>query len=230
MNHLDGGDILDLATGRGGFLGFLCEHFSSYKSAAGIDSNEKSVSAAREGAGDKKFSFEVMDCTDLKFSDSSFDVVSISNSLHHFREREKVLSEALRVLKTGGLLIISEMFHSPDERPSQSTHSEFHHWWGEIDSALGIYHDKTFTRDELLEIVRGLPVSSMEFEQIDGVDEDIHSEEIRRELTGAFEAYKGKAGDLDSPERYIKRGEALLKKLERDGFAPSSRLEILCTK
>lgn len=222
--------ILDLATGRGGFLDQICPLFGDYKSAVGIDMNEKALKAAEEQDRDVRISFRKMDCTSLEYRDSSFDVVSICNSLHHFRERDLILSEALRVLKTGGLLIISEMFHSDDERPSQGTHSDFHHWWGEIDSALGTYHERTFTREELLEIVESLPLSSVEYDQFDGEDEDIHSEDVKKQLTGAFEMYRERAEKLDNSLDYIKRGEALLEKLDRDGFAPASRLEFICVK
>ncbi|RQD68908.1 MAG: methyltransferase domain-containing protein, partial [Halanaerobium sp. MSAO_Bac5] len=40
------------------------------------------------------------------FSDNSFDYLTISDALHHFREVEAALSEASRVLKPGGKIYI----------------------------------------------------------------------------------------------------------------------------
>ncbi|MBB6482019.1 class I SAM-dependent methyltransferase [Spirochaeta isovalerica] len=230
LNNLKVGSILDLATGRGGFLDHICPLFKDYEKALGIDLNQKALDMAGKEERDSRISFIPMDCESLDFDDGSFDVVSISNSLHHFRNRDLVLSEALRVLKPEGLLIISEMFHSADERPSQRIHTGFHHWWGEIDSALGTYHERTMTRDELLSFLHTLPVSSFEFEQFDGDDEKIHDEETVRQISGAFEMYKERAEKLEHSEALIEKGEALLEKLNRDGFAPASRLEIICTK
>lgn len=230
LNNLKIHNILDLATGQGVFLEEICNQLGDYKSAIGVDTSDKALEAGNKKEMDERIKLEKMDCSDLQFDDETFDLVTICNSIHHLENREKVLFEALRVLKKDGLFIVSEMFHSPSERPSQSTHSHFHHWWGEIDSALGNYHGKTFTKDELLEIVENLPLSSFDFEQIDGEDEDIFSEEIKNHIQGAFRMYKERASKLESPQPFIKRGEELLEKLKIDGFAPASRLEIIGMK
>jgi len=48
------------------------------------------------------------DGADLPFADHSFDYLTISDALHHFRDVETALDEALRVLKPGGKLYILE--------------------------------------------------------------------------------------------------------------------------
>jgi len=222
--------IVDLATGQGGFLEQICGYFKNYQTALGVDSSEKAIKAASGKEWNAKISFREMNCEKLDFENESFDVVTICNSIHHFKNRDLILAEALRILKKDGFFIISEMFHSSDERPSQRTHSGFHHWWGDIDSALGHYHGKTFTEKKLYEIISSLPLSSVEVEKFDGEDEDIYSDEILNHLKNAFNMYRKKAENLENADFYITRGEALLEKLNTDGFAPASRLEFICRK
>ena len=44
----------------------------------------------------------------LPFPDGSFDIVTCSQSFHHYPYPEKAMAEALRVLKPGGLYILSD--------------------------------------------------------------------------------------------------------------------------
>ena len=44
----------------------------------------------------------------LPFADESFDIVTCSQSFHHYPYPEKAMAEALRVLKKGGLYILSD--------------------------------------------------------------------------------------------------------------------------
>lgn len=67
----------------------------------------------REGMGVDVFPFEgvdqVVDTTDLSFEDGEFDTVTMIACLNHipFYKRDKVLSEAYRVLKDGGRLFLT---------------------------------------------------------------------------------------------------------------------------
>lgn len=61
----------------------------------------------------------------LSFSDNSFDLVVISNTLDHCQEPKKVAREIKRVLKQGGLLFLFNYFDEPDNHPwSYSTSDE----------------------------------------------------------------------------------------------------------
>jgi ubiquinone/menaquinone biosynthesis C-methylase UbiE len=52
--------------------------------------------------------FELADCEHLRYSDSSFDAVTIQGVLHHLPDVMPTLHEAVRVLKPGGEIYISE--------------------------------------------------------------------------------------------------------------------------
>lgn len=60
---------------------------------------EKNIKNAEltEGVSDK-----------LPFEDNTFDVVTCSQSFHHYPDTDKALREAYRVLKKGGIYIISD--------------------------------------------------------------------------------------------------------------------------
>jgi len=49
---------------------------------------------------------------DLPFENESFDIVLAKDTLHHFSDTEKALSEISRVLRPGGLFIVSEPYWS----------------------------------------------------------------------------------------------------------------------
>lgn len=48
-----------------------------------------------------------MDATNLEFKDETFDIITHIETLEHVPDQEKVLDEMYRVLKRGGLLILS---------------------------------------------------------------------------------------------------------------------------
>ena len=98
-------NLLDVGCGTG----FLIDLLAKEKKAAytGLDLSEEMVKVAREkqinGAD-----FITGSSERLPFSDAGFDVVTCSQSFHHYPHPEKAMQEAYRVLKKGGLYILSD--------------------------------------------------------------------------------------------------------------------------
>lgn len=68
---------------------------------------------AREGKNrGVPFDFEVVDAQDIPYDDASYDVVTMAYGIRNMPNREKALSEMLRVLKPGGSLVCLE-FSTP---------------------------------------------------------------------------------------------------------------------
>ena len=135
ISELDGGRILDVATGTGGFLKTLGDSFKSYETGVGIDPASDRIETAAKDA-DARLTFRVMDAETMAFEDGSFDTVALRHSLHHLRNADKVLGEMQRVLKPGGLMIIGEVIQDPSvEQPNSQRH--LHHWWGRVDQTRG---------------------------------------------------------------------------------------------
>jgi ubiquinone/menaquinone biosynthesis C-methylase UbiE len=155
FGDLVGGRVLDIATHEGGFIQILMENLKSYTEILGIDISESAIEIAQRTFDQKNIQFIQMDAGQLSFEDESFDTVSISASLHHLADIPQVLAEAKRVLKTGGHLIIAEI-HRDGQTGAQLTTVYLHHWVAEVDSALGILHNKTLARQEIVDYLERL--------------------------------------------------------------------------
>jgi arsenite methyltransferase len=113
--------ILDLGCGRGAVLLMAAQHLTTGR-AVGVDlwrsadQSGNSAEAARrnavaEGVADR-VELHTGDMTALPFEDNSFDVVVSSLAIHNISGRagrEKAISEAVRVLRPGGRLMVADI-------------------------------------------------------------------------------------------------------------------------
>ena len=156
-----GARILDVGTGSGQFVSLLLEFGVPHGEIVGIDVSERAVAAARKRfEGTPGIAFETMDGSRLAYPDGSFDVVCLSNSLHHLEDPAPVLKEMVRVAKPGGAVLIVEMVADGlDAR--QLSHRKIHHFSAEIDRLQGVVHKPTLPRTRIPGFLRkasGLPV------------------------------------------------------------------------
>ncbi len=103
-----GKTILDDCCGAGGKAIYLSDLGAA--KVVGIDIGEQFVAKAREFAkskGNEKVEFITGDAHKLPFEDKSFDTVFSFDAFEHVSQPEKMLSEAKRVLKPGGRLVMS---------------------------------------------------------------------------------------------------------------------------
>jgi ubiquinone/menaquinone biosynthesis C-methylase UbiE len=97
--------LLDVGCGTG----FLIDLLAKQRPAryTGLDLSPEMIRMAKgkriEGA-----QFVVGTADRLPFPDGGFDIVTCSQSFHHYPYPEKAMAEALRVLKPGGLYILSD--------------------------------------------------------------------------------------------------------------------------
>ncbi|MDD5316868.1 MAG: class I SAM-dependent methyltransferase, partial [Candidatus Cloacimonetes bacterium] len=164
LNQIDGGVVLDAATGRGEFINLLKQYLKSYTQIIGVDYSEKSVAYAQKLFPENNVEIYRMNLEDLPYEDEHFDTVCASNSLHHFENLNKVMTEIMRVLKPGGTFILSEMYADGIQSQPQLTHIMMHHWVAKVDSLSGVYHACTFAKDELIHIVKKLKLKKIHIE------------------------------------------------------------------
>lgn len=98
--------VLDAACGAGGTTRRIAERLGP-ESLVGIGLPADPLEDARRRVPTAEFS--VMDATRLAFEDESFDAVVCVEAAFHFATRARFLSEALRVLKPGGALVLSDL-------------------------------------------------------------------------------------------------------------------------
>jgi ubiquinone/menaquinone biosynthesis C-methylase UbiE len=99
--------LLDIGCGTGVLAARVLEQFPRIQ-VWGIDLCEGMVrqcQARRRTAGGR-FCPVQADSEFLPFADDAFDVVTCSNSFHHYPRQDRVVAEMHRVLRTGGRLLI----------------------------------------------------------------------------------------------------------------------------
>lgn len=104
-----GRKALDVGTGKGHFAQYLAH--LGYRVTA-VDLSSQMVTAARAAARGKQLSisFQQQDAEALTFADSSFHTVVSRNLLWTLPDPQCALAEWRRVLKPGGLLLVSDGF------------------------------------------------------------------------------------------------------------------------
>jgi SAM-dependent methyltransferase len=226
LGKISGGRLLDVATGNGGFIHFLLEGLQDYREIIGVDNIERGKAAFEEAFKDKpNIRFELQDACQLDFADSSFDLVCISNSLHHL-DAATALRQMQRVLRPGGLLLVSEMYQD-GQTETQMTHVLLHHWWGAIDCIRGIDHRATYQRSELIELVASLGLEHEALYDLMDLDSDPKDPEIMAELGPVFERYIQRAEGHPDLQR---RGEELRQRVQQVGFHSATTLLIIGQK
>ena len=97
--------LLDVGCGTG----FLIDLLAKQRSAnyCGLDLSEEMIKIAR-GKNISGAEFLIGSAEQLPYPDGSFDVVTCSQSFHHYPHPEKAMQEAYRVLKPGGLYFLSD--------------------------------------------------------------------------------------------------------------------------
>lgn len=146
--------ILDVGTGVGNFIALLEDVLSDYEEIVGIDLSENAIKAAtNQFQGYPKIRFEKMDALNMTFVDQTFDIVSLSNSLHHLSDPQRTFAEMERVCKEDGLILLNEM-RSDELSASQMGHRLIHEYSAEIDRELGLVHLDTYSLLEMRDLVK----------------------------------------------------------------------------
>jgi ubiquinone/menaquinone biosynthesis C-methylase UbiE len=101
--------LLDLGTGTGWILQLLAPH---YRRAVGVDASRDMLAVARanlDKAAIRKASVRHADILNLPLEGQDFDLVTIHQVLHFLDQPELAISEAARILRPGGRLVIVDL-------------------------------------------------------------------------------------------------------------------------
>ncbi len=238
LRSISGGRVLDVATGSGGFIDTLMKALKDYVSFVGIDNCKKEVESARKRFERRPVEIMEMNAEALEFGNASFDTVSISYSLHHLGRIDKVLAEMKRVLKPSGYFFIQEPFCDGEQTEAQKTDILQHHWDAEIDSLLGVTHNKTFTQQKIKDIIANLKLEKVEvFESTHYVEclfcedkfkcEDPKNEKTANQCIKEIDDNLRRLEehpDLKTRNRLKEEGEKLKERTKKYGSAEASHL------
>jgi ubiquinone/menaquinone biosynthesis C-methylase UbiE len=100
-----GREVLDVACGEGYGSALLAR---SAAKVTGVDISQAAIDHARAAyPGVRNLRYECASCTALPLADASVDVVVSFETLEHITEQEAFVDEVARVLRPGGVLLLS---------------------------------------------------------------------------------------------------------------------------
>jgi SAM-dependent methyltransferase len=229
LGHIQGGRVLDVATGQGGFVELLADRLDGYRQIVGVDITRRVIEHAPNNVAGKNVRFVQMDARRLGFRDGSFDTVSVSASLHHLADAAPVFVEVGRILTPGGHLVVAEM-HRDVTTEAQSTSVRLHTWAAAVDLALGLPHYPTLTRQRIVDLVEALGLRDISVYDWADVDSDPLDEDRITSLEGVLERYLFKAQGLPDHLEIEAQAEALRRRLREVGAQSEPRLVIVGQK
>jgi SAM-dependent methyltransferase len=229
LGLLDGGLVLDVATGEGGFARLLAAHLQRYEQIVGIDTSAPALLAAKEDPHLGEHAFARIEAERLAFQDAAFDTAAISFSLHHLARPARVLVEMMRVLKPGGHLVIAEMHASARTGP-QRTAVQIHHWAADVDTALDITHSSTFPRQRFVEWIEALPLEDVEFHDRYESGANPFDPQFTAQVQAYIDDYLERASEATDYPLLARQAVDFRERLSADGIQPEPILVLVARK
>lgn len=225
-------NVLDVATGRGEFVELLKENLGSFNKIVGIDNHQKSLNIAKENnKNTKNVKFFSEDIFNSSLKKESFQMVTVSNSLHHFKNPKKLLKTAFSFLKKDGYFIISEMHRDGRQNESQKTHVMIHHWGAKIDMINNHYHEETFTHDKLVTLTDTLNLKEKKVSKFFYPYNEESQEEYKKYFKNSLKKKLSTVNKKNADYQELKKEmNEILVHVEKYGFATSEMTFILGRK
>lgn len=218
---------LDVATGSGRLLQAILPLISGCQEIIGIDLEELSVTQARKlFIGCPEVKFHQMSAEEMSFPSGYFDLVSISNALHHLHPQGNGLKEIKRVMAVDGHFLVVEFYHD-HQSPSQMSHVLYHHFCAEIDTRNDIYHGYTFKRQEIID---QLKKASFQIDAVFdhyGEQDNLRNSKFIDFIIDSMEQYITKAQHFHDFYKFEKQREIILGHLDTHGISQPTQLVII---
>jgi ubiquinone/menaquinone biosynthesis C-methylase UbiE len=219
LSKMNIGKVLDIATRDGSFINRLSQNLSGYEEIIGIDISDQGFAKANEVfASNKKVRFEVMDGRNTLFPDHSFDLVCLSNSLHHIQDIPAVLREMKRLKKENGLILINELT-ADQQTGAMLTHALIHHLDCLINTYHGQYHHVTYTHEEIKKLLveNGL-TTIFAFDEV--IDDAPKNAAIKDRVSKVFEKV-GQCWEALNYDEMCSMAQQIHENYEKYGAAPA---------
>ena len=125
-----GKDVLDIASGEGFGSSLLAK---AALSVVGVDIDDASVKHAQAKYATERLRFMTGSATEIPLPDASVDVVVSFETIEHIAEHDEMLAEVKRVLRPGGVMVMST--------PDKATYSD-------ASGHVNPFHVRELYRDE----------------------------------------------------------------------------------
>ncbi|MDP3973587.1 MAG: class I SAM-dependent methyltransferase [Candidatus Daviesbacteria bacterium] len=151
LNLQDGDKVLEVGCGNGYYLSLL-NRIGKKVDLVGIDHDRLALKDAIKYIGNNKVKLIYSKAENLPFESSVFDKVVMSEVIEHVNDEEKTLKEIKRVLKKGGILVLTTcnieypFLWDPINWVLQhffNTHIESGFWAGIWNQHTRLYKEKT---------------------------------------------------------------------------------------
>lgn len=179
-------EALDIATGTGEFARALSPHVAT---VVGLDATDAMLERGRKfiaRAGLENIEFRNGLVQELPFEDESFDIVSSRYAFHHFADPKPVISEMVRVCRTGGHIIVVDIVV-----PAASNGAEYNYYEWLCDPShtrcLEAEEFRTFFRLFGMEVVSAR-MRDLEEELIEWMDFSLTEKKDREKILQAVSA------------------------------------------
>ena len=142
------GLILDVACGKGATTAYLLKYYSP-EQVTGINISDVQLDAARKNALGCKFLN--MNATEMTFGEDSFESIISVEAAFHFYTRELFFKEALRVLKPGGYIVLSDILMSIQGEQERESRTE-KNYLADLDAYRELMETCGYTNIQVLDV------------------------------------------------------------------------------
>jgi 2-polyprenyl-3-methyl-5-hydroxy-6-metoxy-1,4-benzoquinol methylase len=230
LQSYDASRILDIGTGAGNFVHLLLSVAGKNTHITGIDTSKKAIERAKATMTDKRVDFQVMDVHDMTLDAGIYDIVCLSNSIHHMEDFDGCVAEMKRMAKEDGVLLFNEM-RADNEDEQSMTHTLMHHFWASADRLNGVEHRETMTKatiHNLLSSQSGLTIHDTW--TIDYGEEQELTEDDYKMLHGTFDSTLKRVEDKPEYDVIVAQAKILRRRLDEVGFKSAEQIISILTK
>jgi ubiquinone/menaquinone biosynthesis C-methylase UbiE len=225
LSQIDRPRILDVGCGAGNFIHLLLETGVKDASFVGIDVSKGAIAAARGHFADHpNIAFVEDDVLGAPLEEGSFDVVCLSNTLHHLKKPDAVFERMRKLLKPGGALLINEMV-SDHLTKAQLSHRKLHHFAAEIDRLQGMYHAPTYPKAAYLARLEWLTGKTPDkvWELAFGIESKPTAEQVEQ-MAGTVDRLLARLPEGEAKTGLLAKGERIKNHMHRHSFAGATQV------
>lgn len=221
--------ILDVGTGRGNFIQIIKMLSDNFQEIIGTDLDDRLLESNRESfKDDLRIKFVNDNILETKLSEGCFDIVCLSNTIHHLEDLTDTFMGMKKLLNKDGIIIINEMV-ADNLTPAQISHKLLHHFAAKVDREIGRVHDETFNKKDLIDKVTDLAeekvidVWDLDFED-ETIDYDSKPYENLLDHLVKIVANKENAND------FVKEADEIKNYIKSNGFKSATQVVMIIKK